>query len=151
MVLEKLKLKATLLRSNGATDSQIARAVKRSRPTIRRWFNPEYERQSRTDNAKYFSTPEGNVRKRLWNLRYMAKVRGHKPCNATADEVLLAKPKCCPVCGRRVELSIDHCHKTGRFRGWLCRPCNRMLGSVNEDVRVLKRAIQYLLNRKGKS
>jgi len=35
---------------------------------------------------------------------------------------------CCEICGRKVKLCVDHCHKTKKFRGLLCRVCNRQLG-----------------------
>lgn len=48
---------------------------------------------------------------------------------------------CCEICGKHVtnlslptskvkfkRLSIDHCHKTNKFRGLLCNTCNRELG-----------------------
>jgi hypothetical protein len=34
----------------------------------------------------------------------------------------------CEICGARKMLMFDHDHKTGAFRGWLCRPCNSRLG-----------------------
>ena len=49
--------------------------------------------------------------------------------------------------GRRRDksaLCVDHCHKTGRIRGLLCRSCNSMLGMAKEDTTVLLKAIQYL-------
>ncbi len=44
--------------------------------------------------------------------------------------------------GRR--LAVDHCHSTGRVRGLLCRPCNRMLGHARDDVAFFLRAVEYL-------
>ncbi len=43
-----------------------------------------------------------------------------------------------------MELSVDHCHKTGQVRGLLCRQCNIALGKFKEDIEVLKSAIAYL-------
>jgi len=37
----------------------------------------------------------------------------------------------CELCGKKVhgpEVSLDHDHSTGKFRGWLCRACNTKLG-----------------------
>lgn len=38
---------------------------------------------------------------------------------------------------------IDHNHKTGEFRGWLCHNCNRSFGQIGEDTEVLISAIIY--------
>lgn len=61
----------------------------------------------------------------------------------------------CPICLRNeAELrdqtnaksiwALDHDHENGEFRGWLCHPCNRAIGILNDDISLLKRAIQYL-------
>jgi hypothetical protein len=39
---------------------------------------------------------------------------------------------------------IDHCHETGKFRGWLCINCNTGLGRFYDDPNLLNKAIQYL-------
>ena len=39
---------------------------------------------------------------------------------------------------------IDHDHKTGEFRGWLCRNCNTGLGSLGDTIEGLERGIKYL-------
>ena len=44
------------------------------------------------------------------------------------------------------KLSIDHCHKTGKVRGLLCKHCNHGLGKFKDDVNLLKIAIDYLNN-----
>lgn len=41
-------------------------------------------------------------------------------------------------------VAIDHCHTTGKVRGLLCNGCNKGLGLLNDDVNLLKRAINYL-------
>jgi len=48
------------------------------------------------------------------------------------DALLVRQSGACAICqklwvsGRN--FALDHCHQTGRVRGILCHPCNRMLG-----------------------
>lgn len=63
----------------------------------------------------------------------------------------------CAICGEieRVvkqdglprQISVDHCHKTGHFRGLLCGNCNRAIGLFGDDIDVLASAISYLQQR----
>ena len=48
---------------------------------------------------------------------------------------------------RRRGYAIDHNHDTGEFRGILCLMCNTLLGMANDNVDVLKQAIEYLENK----
>lgn len=41
-------------------------------------------------------------------------------------------------------LVVDHCHTTGLYRGLLCTKCNTGLGSFNDNISVLKNAIEYV-------
>lgn len=38
----------------------------------------------------------------------------------------------------------DHCHRTGRVRGVLCRPCNIALGFAKDRPTTLRRLADYL-------
>ena len=42
------------------------------------------------------------------------------------------------------EFHLDHCHKTGKFRGLLCPTCNTGIGCLRESEEILLKAINYL-------
>src|SRR5687767_8518903 len=48
--------------------------------------------------------------------------------------------------GKRFELALDHCHRTGRFRGWLCSICNTTAGRYKDDHERIQRLATYLRN-----
>ena len=55
----------------------------------------------------------------------------------------------CAICKQKNytqagRLVIDHCHKTGKIRGLLCRKCNSGIGLLKDNVDLLKAAVQYL-------
>jgi hypothetical protein len=65
----------------------------------------------------------------------------------------------CPVCLRTKEAlvspkkpnksvwSLDHHHKGGYFRGWLCHRCNRGVGLIGDSVENANRLVDYLNER----
>lgn len=48
------------------------------------------------------------------------------------------------VSGQKIYLNVDHCHTTGAVRGLLCHNCNRALGLLQDDIAILKSAVEYL-------
>lgn len=55
----------------------------------------------------------------------------------------------CEVCGNtntgvKQVIEMDHCHLTDKFRGWLCGPCNRALGHVQDSPIVLRALADYI-------
>ena len=46
--------------------------------------------------------------------------------------------------GRLMKLSVDHNHTTGEIRALLCNNCNRGIGLLNDDILVLRSAVNYL-------
>lgn len=41
-------------------------------------------------------------------------------------------------------LSVDHCHETDKVRGLLCMRCNLLIGQAQDNIDILKSAIDYL-------
>ena len=68
------------------------------------------------------------------------------------DSLLSQQNNVCGICGKAEtrmakggvrELSVDHCHETGRVRGLLCNKCNIALGHF-DDVALLRKAIAWI-------
>lgn len=52
----------------------------------------------------------------------------------------------CAICGKvpKGTLNVDHCHKSIKFRGLLCRTCNVGLGCFSDDPEIVEKALAYL-------
>lgn len=80
------------------------------------------------------------------NIERARKVRRLKKYNLEEkvfDRLFHQQNGLCPICGDTAKV-VDHCHKTGKVRGLLCRNCNAALGQLKDDVTVLQNAIKYL-------
>lgn len=55
----------------------------------------------------------------------------------------------CAICGRTGktrEIAVDHNHKTGETRGRLCMSCNKGIALFRDDLKLLLRASDYIMN-----
>lgn len=57
----------------------------------------------------------------------------------------------CSVCESEVinshkwsRLVVDHCHSSGKIRGFLCQPCNMALGITKDNPTTLRKLADYL-------
>lgn len=54
----------------------------------------------------------------------------------------------CAICGvlkkKNTDLHVDHCHETGNVRGLLCGNCNRAIGLLMDDEKVICSAMEYV-------
>jgi hypothetical protein len=69
------------------------------------------------------------------------------------EEMLEAQEGCCDICGKhsskfKIELSVDHCHVSGKVRSLLCSNCNTAIGLLKHDVDITRSAIAYLNKHK---
>lgn len=68
--------------------------------------------------------------------------------------MLEAQGNRCASCGSENPQSdrgwnLDHDHETGEVRGVICKPCNLVLGFVEDSTEHLERLIEYLQTRKS--
>lgn len=115
----------------------------------------EYQRKWKA--AKYKADPEFRRvcrertdkwrRDNLERSRELAKGYARKRDGLPAPS--RPEPDACECCfrkpaGRFKNLVLDHCHATGKFRGWLCGQCNRGLGLLGDTSVCIERALIYL-------
>lgn len=54
----------------------------------------------------------------------------------------------CAICAEefleRRHTVVDHCHRTGKFRGMLCRKCNVGIGQLRDSSEIVYKAYKYL-------
>ena len=106
---------------------------------------------------KEYSTRKDAIKMRRFYKRHPARVmllsagtfarkKGYAPPNVTEEELteMLADPNRVCICGSKTNLTLDHCHKTGKFRGWLCRAHNSAMGAFNDDPSLLRAFADYL-------
>ena len=108
---------------------------------------------SRVLHKKYYE-------KNKERLKGITRQRIYKISNEQYNKILLEQNGVCSICGfpetatisktdkRIKDLAVDHCHKTGKVRGLLCRRCNKGIGLFQEDIDLLASATSYLENTK---
>lgn len=114
--------------------------------------DPEFRARRRASasawNKKRWEDPEY---RRAYLRRALCRVYGLTP------EQLDAMELACRVCGLeedyglvsaggrpKARLHMDHDHRTGKARKFLCRDCNHGLGNFKDDPRLLRAAADYL-------
>lgn len=79
---------------------------------------------------------------------YQRKYRFEKRYGITVDaakEMLIEQDGLCAICyGTEPATHLDHDHRTGTVRGWLCPRCNLGLGHFDDDTERLEGALAYL-------
>lgn len=113
--------------------------------------NPEYKRQWRQENQDKVARHG-----RKWRQKNRDHIREYKrqwQYNLTPAQYqhLLEKQSFkCASCGVNFAtlsadaISIDHCHKTNKVRGILCRSCNLALGLMNDDLVKIRKLAKYI-------
>lgn len=66
------------------------------------------------------------------------------------DRLFFQQQGKCAICGTEKpggnspHFHIDHNHESGKIRGLLCTNCNRGIGYFSDNIRRMRRAIEYL-------
>lgn len=112
---------------------------------LRRHQNPALKAQRRIYRQKpsikkqakeYVGRPEVKTRLKVYHRQHAGLPLPTRPIPIVCE--------CCGKPPKKNSLSLDHNHKTGEFRGWLCILCNTGIGSLGDSVEGLIKAIRYL-------
>lgn len=122
---------------------------------IRAWKRAYYQRHKariQQKNRDYYARNRSAVKDRA-KARYNPEAEKRRAWRrAGLPQPTRAKPKLCECCGAkphsRKGLALDHCHKTNKFRGWLCHRCNLAIGALGDSVAGLMRAVRYMRRSK---
>jgi|14_taG_2_1085336.scaffolds.fasta_scaffold00652_13 hypothetical protein len=102
----------------------------------------------RTNRQVYCNT---KCNKEGWQEQYLQRAYGIS--KEDYDKMYLSQNGLCAICdthGFRMNekvkngLCVDHDHETGEVRGLLCHNCNRALGLLQDDPKLIEKSLQYL-------
>ena len=110
-------------------------------------LNPERERQRRYERANREKNRERTRRWRQANSFSVERSQYHGKTRAEINAIAVQQGGCASCGTKSTGLQSwhgDHDHKTGAFRGVLCRACNVGLGHFRDKVKLLRAAVYYL-------
>lgn len=101
------------------------------------------------DSAKKWFR-ENKFRAAIRHSKEKSKKEGYVACTATELELLESFTGRCDICGvdefkLTKRLHMEHCHKTGKFRGWVCNRCNHVLGLIGDSSELANKISKYLI------
>jgi dCMP deaminase len=108
------------------------------------------KQKSKQQIKNYHSSGKAKITARNWRLKkyYNFSSEGY-------NELLTLQDGVCAICKEATHgdnseyLCIDHDHKTGKVRGLLCDKCNRSIGSLRDNPKLLNNAALYLFKSQG--
>ena len=146
---ERRARKVAYMRQYWADNREVLRARKRAayHGDVVLSRTKQAQRRETLEWKQYVA--DSRFRKALWSARKNATVQNHQPCNATEQQIKEAFTGNCYLCGQKESsltrrLHLDHCHNTGRFRGWLCSNCNTALGLLKDSLELVAKLTGYL-------
>lgn len=83
---------------------------------------------------------------------------GYAACTANVEELRAAWTAKCHLCDVSNEqhvvenkkwIHMDHCHTTGRFRGFLCVHCNKLVSCLERSSHLIDKATRFITDKKG--
>ncbi len=113
------------------------------------------EREASYRNSNKEKMNKNNLEWRTKNPEYN-RIKVLKKYGLTVDDynkMFANQDGCCAICKIhqseiKTTFSVDHCHQTNKVRGLLCIKCNTAIGSLQDNIELLDKAKQYLINNK---
>jgi hypothetical protein len=116
---------------------RACKACLSSQRKIARAKNPDIYKNQWKRNK--YSSPEASENRRL--------LAAYGITTAMKETYLNMVGGRCEICSISIKLVVDHNHATGGFRGLLCNKCNVGLGHFNDDIKLLRKAVDYIYGK----
>jgi hypothetical protein len=122
----------------------------RSLEKRKQWRDKNKEKIKERSKEYYWKNKELlRAKKRLYYLEHPELHNINTKSNRIKKQEFIAgrnKPQKCEInsCKKEGKICFDHDHKTGKFRGWLCDNCNRVLGNAFDNPKILYDLSEYL-------
>src|SRR5271155_4011570 len=81
-------------------------------------------RDARLQDPTYRRRQNDTKLRSMWKLKNLP--------SPTRDTPVICE--CCGLAPTKKTLALDHDHKTGKFRGWLCSECNLGIGKLGDSL-----------------
>lgn len=125
----------------------ICKKCETIRRTATRKNNPAREHNTR---AAYNEKNRDKLSTYRWKI-FIVKTYGITP--EQYQKMFESQGGVCKICrtppsGKWSRLHIDHDHAASKVRGLLCSKCNTAIGLMNDDAKIMRRAIRYLREAK---
>ena len=101
------------------------------------------EALKRAKDAKYHLQPKTREKRHEWRLKTLYNLSKEK-----YHQILEQQGNVCAICKQldpKTRMVVDHNHLTGQIRGLLCHKCNRTLGSLKDDLGLVRSCLSYLM------
>ncbi len=136
--------------------SKVCRRCKLDKPVTE-----YYKAHRNTDRLQSYCKPCGIKNGAEWRKRPSSKIKDKQRKLITRygvtqlqyNDLLESQNGLCKICSvpptskrnqEKYSLSVDHCHKTGKIRGLLCKSCNLAVGGVADNIEWAYGIAKYL-------
>ncbi len=123
----------------------VSRLEYKKDPEKAKNYNKLWRQKNTEYSGSYYKKNQTRLTERRLKAKYGMELEEY---NAR----LIYQKGVCAICNlpeKGRNLAVDHCHKTNKIRGLLCKLCNAGIGMLKEDTKALQKAIEYL--KKGGS
>ncbi len=124
----------------------------KNKDRIKERFNEHHREKTKIYQAAYYASHQAalKLKSKEWGMNNSEKRKNSRLLKSYGitltqyNSMLSCQDGKCKLCGKKATLVLDHCHKTGRIRGFLCHGCNLAIASLGDSLEGVMRAIVYL-------
>lgn len=128
----------------------------KQREATKRWYHKNKDHARNIAMKSYYKNHDDNIKRaRDWKKNHPDSIRNSTLKQygldiQTFEDLAESQHHLCAICNgpqsdkRQSTLDVDHCHKSNRVRGLLCRRCNLLIGYAKDDPVLLDKAASYL-------